>query len=57
MVVVTPLAAPRYPVADLTRFDALVTAGYCSASDLQNQINSAKGWTYSSTTRKFSPQH
>ena len=40
-----------------TQLNALVTAGYCSASDLQNQINSSKGWTYSSTTRKFSAQH
>ena len=39
-----------------TQLNALVTAGYCSAGDLANQINSAKGWTWSASTRKFSPE-
>ena len=34
----------------------LVTAGYCTASDLGNQADSTKGWTWSGTTRKFEPQ-
>jgi prepilin-type N-terminal cleavage/methylation domain-containing protein len=38
-----------------TQLQPLVTAGYCSAADLTNQVNSAKGWTWSGTTRKFSP--
>ena len=39
-----------------TTLAPLVTAGYCSAEDLANQVDSAKGWTWSSATRKFSPQ-
>lgn len=39
--------------AELTK---LVTAGYCSAEDLANQVDATKGWTWSSTTRKFSPE-
>jgi prepilin-type N-terminal cleavage/methylation domain-containing protein len=35
---------------------ALVTAGYCTDADLTNQFDSTKGWTWSATTRKFSPQ-
>ena len=34
----------------------LVTAGYCTASDLANQTDSTKGWTWNGTTRKFEPQ-
>lgn len=34
----------------------LVDAGYCSEADLANQVDSAKGWTWSAATRKFSPQ-
>jgi len=40
-----------------TQLQPLVTAGYCSAADLTNQVNSSKGWTWSGTTRKFSPAH
>ena len=39
--------------AELTK---LVTAGYCSAEDLAHQVDATKGWTWSSTTRKFSPE-
>ena len=39
-----------------TQLQALVDNGYCSADDLVNQVDSTKGWTWSSTTRKFSPQ-
>ena len=34
----------------------LVTAGYCTDADLTNQFDSAKGWTWSAATRKFSPE-
>jgi prepilin-type N-terminal cleavage/methylation domain-containing protein len=34
----------------------LVTAGYCTASDLGNQADATKGWTWNGTTRKFEPQ-
>ena len=39
-----------------TQLQALVDNGYCSADDLVNQVDSTKGWTWSATTRKFSPQ-
>ena len=39
-----------------TTLAPLVTAGYCSDADLANQVDSAKGWTWSGTTRKFSPE-
>lgn len=39
-----------------TTLAPLVTAGYCSAEDLANQVDSSKGWTWSATTRKFSPE-
>jgi prepilin-type N-terminal cleavage/methylation domain-containing protein len=39
-----------------TTLAPLVTAGYCSAEDLANQVDATKGWTWSSTTRKFSPE-
>lgn len=42
-----------YTAAELA---PLVTAGYCSAQDLANQVDSTKGWTWSATTRKFSPE-
>ena len=35
---------------------ALVDNGYCSAEDLTNQVDSTKGWVWSATTRKFTPQ-
>ena len=35
---------------------ALVVADYCTAADLTNQIGATKGWTWSATTRKFSPE-
>ena len=38
------------------QLQALVDNGYCSADDLVNQVDGTKGWTWSSTTRKFSPQ-
>ncbi len=39
-----------------TQLQALVDNGYCSADDLVNQVDATKGWTWSATTRKFSPQ-
>jgi prepilin-type N-terminal cleavage/methylation domain-containing protein len=39
-----------------TTLAPLVTAGYCSAEDLANQVDATKGWTWSATTRKFSPE-
>lgn len=39
-----------------TTLAPLVTAGYCSAEDLANQVDSTKGWIWSATTRKFSPE-
>ena len=47
------LADGNYTAGDL---GALVTAGYCSTEDLTNQVDATKGWTWSATTRKFSPQ-
>lgn len=38
-----------------TNLAALVTAKYCSADDLANQVNSAKGWTWNAATSKFIP--
>jgi len=43
----------NYSATDLA---PLVTAGYCTASDLSNQSDSSKGWTWNGTTRKFQPQ-
>jgi prepilin-type N-terminal cleavage/methylation domain-containing protein len=42
-----------YDAADL---QALVDNGYCAAEDLNNQVDSTKGWTWSATTRKFTPE-
>jgi general secretion pathway protein G len=42
-----------YSTADL---QALVDNGYCSAEDLANQVDSTKGWVWSATTRKFTPE-
>lgn len=39
-----------------TQLQPLVANGYCAADDLVNQVDSTKGWTWSATTRKFSPQ-
>jgi prepilin-type N-terminal cleavage/methylation domain-containing protein len=39
-----------------TTLAPLVTAGYCSAEDLANQVDATKGWSWSATTRKFSPE-
>jgi len=39
-----------------TQLQALVDNGYCSADDLVNQVDSTKGWTWSATTRKFTPE-
>jgi prepilin-type N-terminal cleavage/methylation domain-containing protein len=39
-----------------TQLQALVDNGYCSADDLVNQVDGTKGWSWSATTRKFSPQ-
>jgi len=38
------------------QLQALVDNGYCSADDLVNQVDSTRGWTWSATTRRFSPQ-
>ena len=35
----------------------LVTAGYCSADDLVNQVNSGNGWVWTASTRRFTPQN
>ena len=42
-----------YTTADL---NALVTAGYCSADDLANQVDSTKGWVWTASTRRFTPE-
>ena len=42
----------EYSATDLT---ALVTAKYCSASDLANQVDSTKGWVWSASENKFTP--
>lgn len=39
-----------YSAEDL---NGLVTAGYCSASDLENQMGG--NWTWNGTTRRFEP--
>ncbi len=38
-----------------TTLAPLVTANYCAAADLTNQVNSAKGWTWTASTSKFTP--
>lgn len=38
-----------------TQLQPLVDNGYCSADDLVNQVDSTKGWTWSATTRRFTP--
>ncbi len=38
-----------------TTLAPLVTANYCSADDLANQVNSAKGWTWTASTSRFTP--
>ena len=35
----------------------LVTAGYCSADDLVNQVNSGNGWVWTASTRRFTPEN
>jgi prepilin-type N-terminal cleavage/methylation domain-containing protein len=42
-----------YSTADL---NALVTAGYCLADDLTNQVDSTKGWVWTASTRRFTPE-
>jgi prepilin-type N-terminal cleavage/methylation domain-containing protein len=42
----------EYSADDLA---ALVTAGYCSANDLQNQANPDGGWVWSATENRFAP--
>ena len=44
--------AKEYSSADLA---ALVTAKYCSADDLANQVDSTKGWTWNAASNKFTP--
>ena len=34
----------------------LSDAGYCTDADLVNQVDSAKGWTWTAATRKFVPE-
>jgi prepilin-type N-terminal cleavage/methylation domain-containing protein len=43
-------------VYDADALGALVTANYCSAEDLSNQVDSAKGWVWNATTSKFTPE-
>lgn len=43
-------------VYSATDLQALVDNGYCSAEDLTNQVDSTKGWVWSATTRKFTPE-
>jgi prepilin-type N-terminal cleavage/methylation domain-containing protein len=35
---------------------ALSDAGYCTPTDLKNQLGSGKGWVYNATTKKFEPE-
>jgi len=42
----------EYSATDL---NALVTASYCSAEDLTNQVDNAKGWVWNASTSKFTP--
>lgn len=35
----------------------LVTAGYCSTDDLVNQVDSSKGWIWTASTRRFTPEN
>lgn len=42
----------EYSADDLA---ALVTAGYCSANDLQNQSNPNGGWVWSAAENRFAP--
>ena len=44
-----------YAPAD-AELQKLVTAGYCTNADLVNQVDSAKGWTWTAATRKFVPE-
>lgn len=41
--------------ADGADLQKLVTAKYCSAADLANQVNSGKGWVWSASENKFTP--
>ena len=50
---ITLTDAAVYDAADL---QALVDNGYCAAEDLSNQVDSTKGWVWSATTRKFTPE-
>ena len=43
-----------YTATDLA---PLVTAGYCSADDLVNQVNTSNGWVWTASTRRFTPQN
>ena len=47
-----PLTNKEYSATDL---NALVTAKYCSSADLENQLNSGKGWVWSTDENKFTP--
>ncbi|MFO1539975.1 MAG: type II secretion system protein [Chloroflexota bacterium] len=38
-----------------TQLQPLVDNRYCSADDIVNHIDSTKGWTWSATTRRFTP--
>jgi prepilin-type N-terminal cleavage/methylation domain-containing protein len=42
----------EYSSTDLA---ALVTAKYCSADDLTNQVDNTKGWVWNETSNKFVP--
>ena len=42
----------EYSSTDLA---ALVTAKYCSADDLANQVDSTKGWVWNESMNKFTP--
>jgi prepilin-type N-terminal cleavage/methylation domain-containing protein len=44
--------AQSYSAGDLA---PLVTAKYCTADDLANQINASNGWTWNAATSKFTP--
>lgn len=50
---VTLTDGAAYSATDL---QALVDNGYCSAEDLTNQVDSTRGWVWSATTRKFTPE-
>ncbi len=52
----TAIALTDGGVYTTTDLAPLVTAGYCADADLTNQADATKGWVWSGSTRKFSPE-